>query len=51
MFKRTVLPRSISRLASLNLIGSWKFFLHFKKLQFDIGAGTSGYRTTQNNFF
>jgi hypothetical protein len=25
--------------------------LHFKKLQFDIGAGTSGYRMTQNNFF
>jgi hypothetical protein len=34
----------------LNLIGSWKFFLHFKKLQFDIGAGTSGYRMTQNIF-
>ncbi len=41
-FKRTVLPRSISRVESMNLIGSSNFFSHFNKLQFGVRAGTSG---------
>jgi hypothetical protein len=41
MFKRMVLPRSISRLESSNLIGSSNFFSHFNKLQFDVGVGVS----------
>lgn len=41
MFKRMVLPRSISRLESSNLIKSSNFFSHFNKLQFDVGVGVS----------
>jgi len=41
-FRRMVLPRSISRVESSNLIGSSNFFSLFNKLQFTIGAGTSG---------
>jgi hypothetical protein len=41
MFKGTILPRSIWRVESLNLIGSSNFFSHFNKLQFDVGVGVS----------
>jgi hypothetical protein len=47
MFKRTVLPRSISRLESLNFIGSLNLFSHFNKLQFGIGAVSSGFKTNK----
>ncbi len=44
MFKGTILPRSIWRFESLNLIGSSNFFSHLKELQFDIGDRTSDWK-------